>query len=150
MHIDNSRTFRLTFPSNCRMMIRKLLAAGKYDWVSPDLTDEHFPPKQHGTTKVHLELLTFGLDRVVSNSDAQIELRRRRITPASIEHLLALGETHPGEQRKYPIVALGSIATIHDYRCVPFLAMDGSSRFARILALEDEWSSPMHFLVIHE
>jgi hypothetical protein len=148
MFIDTIPTFRLIVPCNGCTTIKKLLAAGHYDWTSPDLTDAHFPLKRKGTTQVLVEPVDFGLSRIISNCDAQTALKQRGINPATIEHLLTFGATYPDEQRKYPIVALGSVARVHNYPCVPFLATDGSSRFAGILTWEDEWSSAMRFLAI--
>jgi hypothetical protein len=149
MYIDTKPTFKLTVPCSGRSPIKHLLAAGKYDWASCDLTDDHFPPKQTGPAQAIVEVVDFGT-RTISNSEAQIELKKRGVEPAAIEHLLAFGAAYPDEQRKYPIIALGSVACIREHPCVPFLATDGSARFAGILAWNDEWSNAMRFLAIRK
>jgi hypothetical protein len=152
MNIDTNlgSKYHLTVPCKGCKSLDKLLAAGKYDWISPDVTDEHFPLKQKGTVQVSVLPVVLGCGHYVDNTDALVQLATRGLRPATIDHLLTFGATFPDEQRKYPIVALGSVSRIHDHSCIPFLAAAGTSRFIGVLAWDDEWSNAMRFLALKE
>jgi hypothetical protein len=44
----------------------------------------------------------------------------KQTNAAPIEYLFAFGEKYPEEQRKYPIIGLGSVAKVLSDHCVPF------------------------------
>ncbi len=150
MYIDTIPTYRVTVPHKGRKTIHELLLAGNYGSWIPDLSDEHFPQHRTSDAEVVLELVVFSSECMISNTDAQSEIEKRGLRSAKIEELLAFGTAYPDEQRKYPIIALGSVSSIHGYPCIPFLAADRTVRFVGILAWDDEWSRAMRFLAVHE
>jgi hypothetical protein len=151
MFIDTKTLPRypLTIPCKGCSTLGQLIATGKYDWVSPDINDEHFLLTQKGTMRTFAHPVDLGRGRMVRNSDAKIELAKSGLHPANIEQLLAFGAAYPNEQRKYPIIALESVSQIHGHQCVAFLAADRGSRIAGILAWDDDWSTAMRFLVVY-
>lgn len=146
MHIDigQQQACRIIVPADHQHTVPSLLKSGKYDWASPDI--KRFRMPRSTTTKVRLIPLDLGHGRFVSNTVAKAELKRRGLRPATIDELLRFGAQYPDEQRKYPIAELGSVACIHGFSCIAFLAVSRSQRIAGVLAWEDEWSNAMHFL----
>ncbi|MGH9460150.1 MAG: hypothetical protein ACRD1X_02955 [Vicinamibacteria bacterium] len=83
-----------------------MIQTGRYDWVNSDITEKHFPVAS-GPAQVSIELVHF--NRVMSTDDVLSELDRRGLRPATLPELLAFGEKYPEKQRKFPIIALGSV-----------------------------------------
>lgn len=111
-------------PTKKQKTLAQLIKECKFDWTNPDITEEHFP-KQPVRGKV--ELMHFG--KYISSQDAIKKMTERGLKPANIYELLEFGKENPDEQRKYPIVGLGS-AWHHPlgYRFVPYLDWGGSGR----------------------
>ena len=86
--------------------LEHMIAAGRYDWIDDDITAERFPVKGEGVAEFETKLFRFD---VVSSGNAIKEIEAQGWQAAGIEHLLSFGAANPDEQRKYPIVALGSI-----------------------------------------
>lgn len=83
-----------------------MIVAGRYDRVHPDITEERFPVRPESFTAEGSKFFHF--DRIMTTAEVEAAIRSEGYEPASIERLLAYGASHPEEQRKYPIVALGS------------------------------------------
>ena len=83
------------------------IEAGYYDWAGSDITFENFPTKRNGPAKIEMKLihcnLTTSTDKVLRN------LENARYRPAELQELLAFGEKYPEIQRKFQIIALGSV-----------------------------------------
>lgn len=111
-------------------MIADMIASGHYDWVNPDITQDHFPPITiggEGTIELKAELIHFG--KTMSTDNVLIDLDRRGYRPATLSELLAFGAKYPEKQREFPVVALGSVWTNSDgNRYVPCLYEDDSER----------------------
>jgi len=95
-----------TVPVNYDRSVADGIAAGKYDWVNSDITQEHFPPTRSGIVQVGIHLVHFG--RNTTTDEVERELDKRGLRSAELPELLALGEKHPNLQREFPINALGS------------------------------------------
>lgn len=109
------------------LSFREMVAAGHYEGgVHDDLTSERFPIAGEGVETV--EVRNFHFNRSCASEDALRWIKADGWKPAKIEHLLAYGYKYPEEQRKYPIVALGSSTTLAGYRVVPYLHRDGGTR----------------------
>ena len=102
--------------------LEQMIAAGHYDWKNDDITAKRFPIKAR----------YFNFDHNISSENAikkiEAEDAANPWMPAKIEHVLSHGKTFPEEQRKFPIVALGSVARVSGYRYVPCLHRGGSRR----------------------
>ena len=85
----------------------KMIQSGHYDWANDDITPEHFPIVGEGVVEAKLELIHF--NRPMDPEDVLKEFAKAGLEPAKIEHLLAFGAEYPEEQRKFPIIALGSV-----------------------------------------
>lgn len=126
-----------------------MIEAGKYDWKNTDITSENFPIV--GTGKMEVELKLIHLKKAMTTKQIEEHLEKLGLVSAKIEHLLAFGEKYSEEQRKFPIVALGSVwVRPGGSRFVSCLGSDGSGRFL-CLGWDDPgsgWSGTCRFLVL--
>ena len=110
--------------------LEQMIAAGHYDWKNDNITAKKFPVVGNGI--VQFEAKVFHFDRDTSSQDNVDAIKAADPAnpwePAKTEHLLAFGAKYPEEQRKYPIVALGSVAEVDGDRRVPYLYRFGAGR----------------------
>jgi hypothetical protein len=129
-----------------------MIAAGKYDWVNPNITPKNFPITATGI--VQFEPKIFHFDRHISSEDAveaiKADDRGNPWEPAKIEHLLAYGATYPEDQRQYPIVGLGSVAEVGGRRFVPYLSRRGTGRGLDLDWWDDGWRGNCRFLAVRK
>jgi len=98
----------------------EMVMAGRYDWKDRNVTVENFPISGEGVVEfdafyfrfrdqfpIHLEHCGWCLKRKIRETNES-----NPWSSAKIEHVLALGAAYPDEQRKHPIIGLGSIARI--------------------------------------
>lgn len=135
---------KFTTTVDCGMTLEQMIAAGNYDWVNPDITPERFPIK--GTTRREEEPELVHFNRDISSDDAIAELDKRNMEPADIVDLLAFGAKYPDIQRKFPVVALGSVAGVHGYRAVACLGRSGAGRGLSLYWFGGGWSGHCRFL----
>lgn len=128
------------------MSLEQMIAAGQYDWMNSDITKERFPIVGSGV--VEFECKLFHFDRNVSSEEATRLIIADGWQPAKIEHLLAFGAAKPEEQRKYPIIALGSVAEFADGRCVSCLCRDGAKRRLHLGWRHGGWGGDYRFLAV--
>jgi hypothetical protein len=121
---------KLALTVDYRRSFPQMIAAGGYDWISRDLTSKCFPVVTEGVVRFEGKLFHF--DRDILTGKALEATRSADAVnpwePGKIEHLLAFGAQYPEEQRKYPILALASVAQVDGDRYVPCLSRDGGGR----------------------
>lgn len=128
--------------------LQEMVNAGNYDWVNGDVTQEHFPVSDQGTCD---EVSIFHFNKVMTSEDAGSEMDKRGFRPAKIEELLALGEKHPELQKKFPIIALGSIWLGPDgSRSVACLGFDGSRRGLSLRWFDFSWDRDCRFVAVRK
>lgn len=116
-----------TLQVNYDLRLEAAVKAGKYDWVDGYISDKHFPSKRSGLAEIGIQLVHF--NKVMSSKDILKELDEMGLRPAELSELLAFGAKYPDEQRKYPIVALGSVwHGWYDCQYVPCLERCGGKR----------------------
>ncbi len=123
----------------------EMIRAGHYDWTNPDINEEKFTvdPRRFTTegTKVYHFNKWMSIEAVIA------EMMKDGYEPAFIENLLAYGAENPEEQRKYPIVALGSSCVSRDGDVVsPFLDRRVDGRGLDLDWLAGDWSESCRFL----
>ncbi len=132
--------------------LEDMIIAGNYDWVNSDINARRFPVVGKG--KVEFEDTLFDFGRNVSSEEAASLIAAADLTnpwaPGKIENLLAYGAKNPEEQRKYPIIALGSVGDVRDDRCVPLLDRRGSRRSLDLGWWGNDWSSDCRFLAVRK
>lgn len=128
--------------------LKQMIVAGCYDWTNEDITAGHFPISGTGKVTVGLELVH--LDRIVSTSEVLCALEERGLRPATLVELLAFGEKYPEEQRKYPIVALGSAWQSPRGRHVPYLHRGDAKRDLDLAWNDRDWGGVFRFLAVRK
>ena len=86
------------------------------------------------------------MDRDASTDEVLAEMDRRGLRPALYEELLGFAEKYPDEQRKYPIVALGSEADVGGRRRVAYLWDGGDGRSLNLGWIGSGWNDDYRFL----
>lgn len=129
-----------------------MIAAGRYDWKNDYITAKRF--KLEGDGNVEFESCLFHFDRYIESPDAvkAIEAadKDNPWSPGKIEHVLSFGAFFPEEQRKYPIIALGSVATISGRRSVPVLWESGTGRNLDLPWWSSGWHDDYRFLAVRK
>jgi hypothetical protein len=134
--------------------LEAMIVAGRYDSRNDNITAKHFPIV--GTGRVEFEAKLFHYDRDIDpgSNEAECMIKAADIEnpwkPGKIEHLLSFGETLPEEQRKYPIVALGSSAEVTaGHNSVPHLGRKKDSDRSLGLCLKNGgWTRFCRFLAV--
>jgi hypothetical protein len=127
--------------------LQAMIAAGKYDWVNPDITAKRFPVEGTGKKAFHTKLFHFG--RYISSEDAVEAMKVEKLTPATHVHGLAFGAAFPEEQRNHPIACLGSSAQVYGGgRRVVCLGRNGDERYLNLWI--GDWQGSWRFLAVRE
>ncbi len=129
-----------------------MILVGSYDWKNDDITAKRFPLTGKG--QVEFEDTLFHFDRNVSSEEA-VKLiiaadPKNPWEPGKIENLLAYGAKNPEEQRKYPIVGLGSACGVGGFRKVPYLGGFCSERDLSLDWFGDGWDAYCRFLAVRK
>lgn len=142
----------IILPIDYSKSLEQMIAAVNYDWKNDELTAKRFPIVGEGV--VEYEFRYFHFNRNVSSETAVDLIKREDVEnpwyPAKLEHLLAFGENFPEEQRKFPIVALGSVGLVLGDRNVPCLHLDGSERSLYLLWWDGDWLGLYRFLAFRK
>lgn len=120
------------------MSIEELVRLGYYDWLDRNITSEHFPTSRTGKAEIAVELIHF--DRIINSNEALRELDKMGYRPAELHELLVFGAKYPNVQRKFIIVALGSVwQNPYDCRHVAYLDRYGSKRLLDLHLFGHVW-----------
>lgn len=133
---------------NYCMSLKDMISAGKYDGVNSDINDKNFPTEKHGHEEVETRLIHF--DRNISTENAIKELDKMDLRPANLAELLAFGAKYPDEQRKFPIVALGSVWRGMDDRFVAYLWGYSGTRGLDLDWFSYDWHALSRFLAVRK
>lgn len=135
LHIDSSSS------------LEQMVAAGSYDYVNPDITQENFPLE--GKSDVEAVLVHF--DRSIESEQVLSELERLGLSPASMAELAVFGATNPELQPQFPIVALGSAWTRpNGRRLVGCLGSISDDRGLYLGWFDDGWDPGCRFLAVRK
>lgn len=150
LSVPTTDIFRLTVDYG--QTLEQMIAAGRYDWKNDDITAKRFPVEGKGI--VEFEGRYFHFNRNISSENAVggIELADtvNPWSPAKIEHVLSHGATFPEEQRKFPIVGLGSVAWVYGDRSVPGLYGVDSGRRLSLGWWSGDWRPICRFLAVRK
>jgi hypothetical protein len=127
----------------------KMIEDGEYDWVNPNITADHFPIREK--VRSEFSVVLFHFNRPVGSEDVIAEMNKDGYRPAAIEELLALGESQPNLQKKFPIVALGTIWEDADgCRHVVFLWGSSGERNLDIHGFGSGWRDHYRFAAVRK
>ncbi len=101
-------TFRVTVDYD--RTIADMVKAGKYFQPScgRDINSDHFPVNRHGKAEVEIVIVRFN-GNFMSGDEVVRRLDIMGFRPADLSELLAFDLAYPDEQRKAPIIELGSV-----------------------------------------
>jgi hypothetical protein len=134
---------------NYDLSVESLVAHGKYDWKDEHITSKDFPTTRKGEVVLETELVHF--DKVTTYEEVIAELKRRELRPAELHELLTFGATYPKEQRKYSIVALGTVRQYWDSeRDAVYLSRGGDGRSLILIYFGIRWGERCRFLAVRE
>jgi hypothetical protein len=121
---------------------------GNYGWTDGGLTEKRFPVTDDQLGEWEWKLFHF--DQTISSDKAIRLMKEDGFDPAQTGHILTFGEKYPQEQRKYPIIGLGSEATVSGDRRVPGLWGDGGRRKLGLGWFDDGWFDRCRFLGVRK
>lgn len=117
---------------------------GNYDWRNSDLTGKKFPVTADQVGEWEWKLFHF--NRNISSEEAIRLMKEDGFEPGAIGHILTFGEINPEEQRKHPIIGLGSVAKVYLSRFVPLLWYVHDWRALYLHWFDDDWYDYYRFL----
>jgi len=130
------------------LTLEQMIALGQYDWKNDDITAKNFPVNGEGKKEITVELVKY--ESGMSSEAILADLDKNGLRPATHEELLAFGAAFPELQRKFPIVALGSVASIFGDRRVAFLDRYDSERDLRLRWFDGGWYARCRFLAVRK
>lgn len=118
-----------------------MIASGNFNRVHESIVYPNFIPDSMMVESWECDL--FRPEQDMGSADIQKICYTEGFGPGTIDHLLFLGATYPAEQKKHPILALGSSFTDeHGVRWVPSLDSvrdeNDEKKILRVLKLS-EW-----------
>lgn len=123
------------------------IKCGHYGWRNSNLTEKKFPVTGEQVGDWKWKLFHFHFDRDISSEEAIRLMKEDGYDAGQIGHILAFGEKYPEEQRKFPIIGLGSVAVIDFNRRMPVLWWDDSNgRKLRLRWFGNDWDRNCRFL----
>lgn len=131
-----------------KSVLKGLIDAGKYDYVNPNITEAKFPVPADFVLGSDPKVFHFNCD--ISSEKAIEEMDKVGYRPAMIWDLLDYGAENPEEQRKFPIVGLGSVGEVGGRRSVPCLGLGVSGRFLNLSWFDRGWRARCRFLGVRK
>lgn len=117
---------------------------GDYGWANSDLTEKKFPITADQVGEWEWKLFHF--NRSISSEEAIRLIQEDGFEAGQIGHILTFGEIFPEEQRKCPIIGLGSVAKTFLFRIVPGLWHDDGWRKLNLDWSDVDWHGLYRFL----
>lgn len=136
----------LTVPADLAFADR--IARSQYDWHNSDITEKRFPVTAEQVGDWEWKLFHFG--RNISSDEAIWLMKEEGYEAGAIGHGLTFGEKYPDEQRKYPIIMLGSVAELDLIRRVPVLWSDDDRRWLDLHWCGVDWNPIYRFLGVRK
>ena len=120
------------------------ITRGNYGWRNSDLTEKKFLVTADQVGEWEWKLFHF--NRSISSEEAIRLMKEDGYDAGQIGHILTFGEINPEEQRKYPIIGLGSVAEVGLSRGVPGLWSGGVRRRLGLGWFDGDWDDRCRFL----
>lgn len=133
---------------NYQRSLQQMIKAGKYDWVNDNITSEHFLVKGEG--KQELTITLFHFNKSMTSDEVKTEMEKQDFRPANIEDLLSLGEKCPDLQKKFPIIALGSVWRTSGGHGASYLGWSCVRRHLDLYWLETDWDADWRFAALRK
>jgi hypothetical protein len=134
-------------------MLEKMVATGKRAWNIDVVRVKRTKKIGAGQIEFQAKLIKFYNEKITLKE----ALRLIKVfdvnnpwEPGKIEHLLSFAQEYPDEQRKYPIIGLGSVVECGGQICVPFLGLGYDGRCLSLDFKQSGWNSTHRFLVVRK
>ncbi|MDP3999764.1 MAG: hypothetical protein Q8P76_04240 [bacterium] len=132
-----------------RPLANMLKEDGQFDWVHSDITEKNFPITKRPNGEADLKMFHFNRD--ISSDQVIQEMNKEGYRPAELPEGLAHAKANPDEQRKYPIVILGSVwRDFLGRRFVPYRCSDSDERGLYLNWFDREWLEGYRFLAVRK
>ncbi len=138
----------IVLPVDYGQTLEQMIAAGRYGWKNDDITAERFLIEGKGT--IEFEAVLFHFDKKISSEDAKKQIEEAGYEVGKIEHILSFGANYPEEQRKFPVVGLGSVGRFGDRSGVPYLGWGIYKRGLYLGWLVGVWYARYRFLGVRK
>ena len=131
---------------DCTLPLEEMIVLGKYDWVNSDVNKKNFPIDEK--VKANVPMRVFHFDKNMSSAAVAEAMDKEGWKPAKIWHLLFFGAKYPELQKKFPIVALGSVW----HGCVAYLGWDSfiCERSLYLSRIDHAWNDYWRFLAVRK
>lgn len=126
------------------LSVEEAIKLGKFGWVNDDITSKTLPKLKDGK-KGDKEVAIFHFGKDISSEDAIALMDKAGFKPATIWDLLGLAVKEPNLQRKFQVVALGSVCGRYDWRGAPCLDEDGVRRRLGLRWFDGDWNDSDRF-----
>lgn len=136
----------ITVPADLSLLER--IALGKYDWKSREIAEHQFPHNIRTIGEWEYDLHHPNL--VSSSGDAKSTAEVDGWIVAEVEHGLAFAAASPDEQRKGPIIFLGSVCKLGNSRSVIGLWGDRKGRSLHLNRWDGTWHKNCRFLRVRK
>jgi len=125
----------------------------RFDWVNDWYERVEFKAidicRSVSREPCEVEFVYVHMDRSASTDEILAEMEKRNLRPALYEEGLAFAKAHPDEQRKLPIVMLGSVCVgPAGDRSVACLSVVSGGRSLRLGVVEGDWGANYRFLAV--
>lgn len=148
---------RITIPDGCEVLsvdyalkLIDAITAAAFDWKNDDIVEKNFPNQAHETGEQNLQVKLYHFGKDMSSEDVVSAMDKDGFRPATLRELLAYAVKNPDEQRKYPIVGLGSVWSHGDRRGVPYLDLGGYERGLGLPWWSSRWFGRSRFLAVRK
>jgi len=126
-------------------VLADMIEASHYDWVSDAVNERNFLWSEL-VPGFGLKLYHFG--HTVSLEDAVAAMDADGYRPGKLVDLIDYGAKNPEEQRKYRIIALGSIGHVDGHHHVACLGEWRGKRILYPVFFADDWDGTYRFLAV--
>lgn len=139
-----------TLSVNYAQVLAEAIRDGKFDWKNDNITSEHFMNADHETDEATLTIKLFHFGRDMLSGNAVKEMNKKGFRPATLRELLAYAVKNPDEQRRFPILALGSIWEGLSGLSVPHLNIGHDGRLLGLYWWHSNWTKRCRFLAVRK
>jgi len=139
--------------------LQRLIDDNHFNYVNSGITEEYFPIIKRLNNKVKIRVFStqdlVGETKCVTSKEALKALTEKGYRPAELPEGLAYAKANPNEQKKYPIVVLGSIGQgwsgwWPSYRAVPYFHSWNDERHLFMNGVKLDWISRSRFLAVRK
>ena len=131
------------------LSVEDAVKEGNFDWSNDNINSTNFPKPANGQ-KSEKEIAIFHFAKTMSSEAVIAEMNKAEYRPATIWELTGLAKKEPDLQRKFPVVALGSVCELRGDRRVAGLYGDAGGRGLGLYCFGVDWSDRCRFAAVRK